>query len=89
MTEEILSEEFFLPVMAGGTYFIPQVFSKINVKIPYYNKLYAKENFSNSQIYLYESEYKKEIQRLRLIAIRKGQFGTVGVCAGIILLMIV
>jgi len=89
MTVDIFTEELVLPVMVGGNYFIPQFFSKINVKIPYYNQLYAKENFSNSQIYLYESEYKKEIQKLRLMAIRKGQFRTVGLCAGIIFLMIV
>ena len=62
----------------------------MNVNIPYYtHQLYAKENFSNSQIVLYDTEYKKEIESFRLKAIRKGQLGTVGACVGFIFLMIV
>lgn len=88
MTEDIFGEELILPVMAGGVYFIPHAISKINLTIPYYYKLFAKENYTNSQIHLYEAEFKKEIEKLRIKAIRKGQLGTIGVCVGFVFVMI-
>ena len=86
---EIFSDNLIMPTLVGSLYYMPHFISKINVKIPYYHKLYSKENFSNLQVRLYENEYKKEIKNLRLNAIRKGQYGTAGLCVGFIFFLII
>ncbi|MAJ45043.1 MAG: hypothetical protein CMF96_09920 [Candidatus Marinimicrobia bacterium] len=88
-TAEVLNlPSLALPALIGNIYLLPHVFSNtVNVNIPYYHKIYCEKNFSSLQIKLYENEYKKEIEILRLKAVRKGQGGTAGIFFGFVFLV--